>query len=213
MEAVLFGINLFIAYLIWSQVWRRTALDHYRDQLFDLRDEVREYFTERGLPLDHPIYIRLRVLLNGHLRYTEQLTLRSYLATTSAMTGYPEVARRLREEVEKQFETDDKELGYFVKRVRSRAVAILLGYMGETSFVLVLLSALVWPVAVLVRLFRWFAGAMSTNQGRLKAGVWTVFRLATLAGLAVAMPARAGWVDKAFDGNIVEEYSYQANLH
>jgi hypothetical protein len=206
MNVLLFGINLIVAYFVWDLIWKRTAIDHYRDKLFDLRDEVREHFLKHELALDGDVYRGLRDLLNAHIRYIEQLTFRRYVATTVAMHTHPELAQRLRDDVAKKTETDNAELASYVADVRQRSIQIMLGYMGETS----LFFLISYPIGLLlvIALMLW----RLIKNARAKIGFSTLFKIATVTGMAVAMPARAGLIDSQFDGTLVEEYSYQASL-
>lgn len=210
MEMLFFGVNLLVGYAMWRYMWRKTALDKYRDQLFDLRDEVKEFFIERKYGVDHHFYSELRGLINGHIRYTERLTLRLFIAQTAAMSAHPEFARTLKEQADNRFATEDVELAKFIKDVRTRSVAILTGHMAETSFGFLVLFPFMYCVVAIIKTFSSIKAFAIDHNEKLISGIRATLKFAPIAGFMFAIPARAGIVDKAFDADIVEEYSIQA---
>lgn len=211
MDAMLFGLNLLLIYAGWRWVWRKTALDMHRDELFDLRDEVKDYFNEHGLGTEHPIYEALRGLINAHIRYTEKLTFRLFMAESNVINTHPERIKKLKAEVNARFATNDPELKKFIEQTRARSIAILNAHMVESSFGFLLLTPLIFIVVSLIKLFL-FLKAIARNQNtqRIIANAKHALKLAPLAGLILAMPARAGIFHPCINSNIVEEYSYQA---
>lgn len=151
MEMMLFGFALILIIFTWSYVWQPTVLDSARDKLFDLRDNVvREYFVRSGLGLEHPIYVALRNLINGHLRHTESLTLFHF----GYMVFWAEVHREedelVRGRINTMFATDDPELAKLVKNVRDQSSMIMVDYMVESS-VVALVTAIIGLVWFVVR--------------------------------------------------------------
>lgn len=136
MELTLFGIGLILMIFTWPYIWRPTVLDSARDKLFDLRDnKVRQHFLQRGLGLDHPVYVALRNLLNGHLRHTESLTFFhfTYLAGWAESHRAEEVG--IRQKIDAMFATEDPDLQRLVKSVREQSSLIMIEYMVESSIV------------------------------------------------------------------------------
>jgi len=142
-NTLLFGINILLAMVIWKKMLRPSLLDRCRDQLFDLRDEVRSYFVDRSISLDTPIYHELRDLLNFHLRFTENMTLSTVIAFSAMLRADNDLNEKLEKEIARKFMTDDPALRKFVEDVRGRAVATLMSYM--------IFSSAFWlPTAVLL---------------------------------------------------------------
>jgi hypothetical protein len=210
MEAMFLGLNLLLGYAVWRFIWRKTSLDTHRDQLFDLRDEVKAFFTDHGYGLDHPLYNELRALLNGHIRYTEHLTLRLFVAQTVAMSAHPEIAQSLKEKINARLRTDDTNLAEFIDTARKKSVVILTAHMVETSFVFLMVMPFIYFALVIYKAFTFAMAVARNHNAKLLHGLRTAFRFAPIAGFMLAFPARAGIIDKSFDANIVEEYSYQA---
>lgn len=210
MELMLLGVNFLLGYAIWRYMWRKTALDKYRDRLFDLRDEVKLYFLSQGYSLDNKLYIELRALINGHIRYTEKLTLNLFLAETVAMSAHPEIAKSIRKEVNQKFVTDDPKLSTFINDVRARSISILTGHMAESSFGFIVFFPFMYLIAVLFKIFTMLKAFVKNHNAQIISGIRVAFKFAPIVGFMLAIPARAGLLDKTFDANIVEEYSFKS---
>lgn len=134
-ETALFGIALLVFMATWRWMARPTFLDNARDQLFDLRDDVlRPYFLQRPDGLKSQMYIELRKLINGHLRYTENASFLGFVVMIAWMSKNANAARELETMHESRFKTDDAELAEFAREIRANAAMIMLGYTITTSF-------------------------------------------------------------------------------
>lgn len=209
METMLLGLNMILLYVLWRFIWRKTALDRYRDVLFDLRDESKRFFIEHNYGLSHPLYIELRALLNGHIRYTEKLTMSVFISETVAMSAHPEVARELINKVNSRFATEDKILADHISNIRTRAIVTLAGHMGESSFSFLVTYPFVYIMIAVVKAVNY----ARQNNAKITSSLRCALKFAPVAGLMIAIPARAGIITPEFDVNIVEEYSYQAAQH
>ena len=69
------GLHVSSLILIWHFVAKRTVLDHTRDKLFDLRDQIRADHLANGWGLENDAYKNLRKMLNAYLRYTSSVRL------------------------------------------------------------------------------------------------------------------------------------------
>ncbi|MEW6219736.1 MAG: hypothetical protein AB1634_09430 [Thermodesulfobacteriota bacterium] len=146
-EAIFFGLNILLVLLLWKKMLRPSILDHFRDKLFDLREEVRDFYVQRGIPLDSKSYVELRRLINGHLRYSESMTMAGTLGFAALVNTRPVVVKQLQDEIEQRYSVDDADVAEFIRRTRGKATDILFGYM--------LLSAAPWllvltPIAVIL---------------------------------------------------------------
>lgn len=72
MGEIQFALSLLVFLAAWT-FWVKTSLDDCRDQLFDLREEIRAYFQDRD-QLSSALYADTRNLLNAMIRYTEQVS-------------------------------------------------------------------------------------------------------------------------------------------
>lgn len=126
---------------IWEKVLKPSILDHYRDKLFDLREEVREYYLAQGIPLSHDTYVQLRNLINSHLRFTEEMSLIKVAFFAYRIEKNKGLKKYLQRSIENNFTTNNRELSLFIKSTRKKAVDILLEYMVFSSpIVIILLS-------------------------------------------------------------------------
>lgn len=137
MQMFLLGLGLLLFVSVWHYALRRSILDHYRDQLFDLRDELRETYLLRGWDLNSPLYARLRRLTNGYLRSTEAFSLIPFLYLEIRIRANPSLFSAMRTGLEQQLDVEDEALKGFVVDYRRRAFDIMLRYMINGSLLMV----------------------------------------------------------------------------
>lgn len=138
-NTIFFGINIVLFMLVWKYMLRPSILDHYRDKLFDLREEVRSYYLSRDLSFNEKTYISLRDLLNSHLRFTEKMSLTKISYFSSKIDRNNELSKHIKDEINAKFETNDEHLASFIKVTRTKSIKILLNYMILSSPILILL--------------------------------------------------------------------------
>ncbi len=147
-----FGILLLMS--MWSKILKPSMLDSTRDQLFDLRDQqVRPWF-QKNLSLEHPAYNDLRRLINGHLRYTEDLTFLRFVLHLHILNQHPESLAELKKR-NKNFESGDESLRDFVLQIRMQAFQIMIAHAIKTSM-LGWVCVMIGLVIVLPRLLKKF---------------------------------------------------------
>jgi hypothetical protein len=129
-------------------------LDHTRDKLFDLRDEVRRVHLERGWSIDTDLYGNLRSMINAYLRYTENYSVWQVVAlrvelSRQAQSGLREhlVAR-----INANFKAGTQDQQKYVADVRRRAGNALTDFAVYNSGLLLLLTILITPY-FLIRTF------------------------------------------------------------
>tara|TARA_R100001460_G_scaffold81912_1_gene122851 strand:+ start:352 stop:1005 length:654 start_codon:yes stop_codon:yes gene_type:complete len=132
-EAIQFGIALAGFLITWNVMVKKTVLDARRDQLFELRDDVRSYFVERAISLDSKEYKQLRDLINGYLRYTEDLSFSAFIAFGGKLSASPKLEKHLASKLNSAFKTKDTELDEFIKNSRRRASEVASNYVVEKS--------------------------------------------------------------------------------
>ncbi len=191
MESVLLGIGIIVTMLGWRYVWRPTTLDEARDRLFDLRESVRDEFLRRGLPLDHPLHMALRSLLNGHLRHTESASFSILIAFHVAVIDQPEVRAALKEHVEKRFGCTDPQLAELAKQTREQAALIMLGYVIETSVLALALVAVGLAIVAAQRIVRAGARLFDGGHAQIWPRVFSKAAILTGALLATLQPVHA----------------------
>jgi hypothetical protein len=124
---------------------RKTLLDHFRDQLFDLREDLRSYFVSNGLGLDHPMYRSGRDLLNNHIRFTECYSLLGYAFYIRGLRNSPTLMEHFRREFLQRLSCKDPLVTTKLNHIRGKATVVLMHYMFFTSTVGVLLFVAIFP--------------------------------------------------------------------
>lgn len=206
MENLVLGAGFFLLYAAWKFMWKRSVLDSRRDQLFDLRDIVRDRFLGIENGLSSPVYKSLRDLLNTHISYTERLTFARFVATTIGISSSPDAMKRMRDEVDSMFKVDDSELQRFITEIREEANFIMISYMVETSMFMLfttLIGVLIFEARQLIR---------SLSNLTKVTFAQPAFKFAAIAAAIISIPARAGLMDNEFNSSIIEEYSYQSQV-
>lgn len=152
METILLGFGIIFMVAGWHFVWMPTVLDSSRDKLFDLRDQtVRDYFVQKGIPLDNNIYQELRTLINGHLRHTESLTFFGFMSMLVWTAKNDEISSEIRERIEKRFDSGNAELKVLAEKTREQAARIMIEFMIESS-ILAMSLVLIGMIAILIQL-------------------------------------------------------------
>lgn len=225
MEQFLFGLGLLAGYWAW-QAWQRTALDVCRDRLFDIRDEARRYFISRNIPLDDKVYVALRDLLNGHIRYAKKMTFPRFISMTFAMFKHQDVMLNMRAEIDFRLQTSDADLADYIVSVRKLSSEAMVKYIGETSAFIIFCVIICLPIYGLVKGIgltvltlreqnRIMVDSVSAGCLVMYKSLITVFRPIplTLVGIVMAFPARAGMPNADINSaEMLEEYSYEASL-
>lgn len=145
MELTVLGINVLLVMAVWRFMLRKTILDHFRDKLFDLRSELRSTFIANGWDLGSPAYKKLRDLLNGYLRYTEDMALSRTIFFTAVVKEDKDLQKLIHERNKSVFSTANAEQQEFIEYVRRKALTVSLEYSTYSSGFLLLLAVLTVP--------------------------------------------------------------------
>jgi hypothetical protein len=174
-NTALFGIDLILIYIGWTYFLKPSILDHFRDQLFDLRDDVRQWYIDNNIPLSDSTYINLRDLLNSHLRFTETKSLVKVAMFFSKLKRNPKLDEWLNQQVEAKFSTRNTKIRNFVNESRSKAVNILVLYMIYSSPTMMLICFFIGIKSMLSDIKKFcknafksdlIAGVISKKQGK-----------------------------------------------
>lgn len=203
-NVIFFGINVILLIVVWNFMLKKSILDHYRDQLFDLREEVREFFIKNEIPLDSPAYKNLRDLFNAHLRFTEKITFMRFIFLEVKIQENKELQLFLKAEIEKQFDTTNPKLKEFIPQIRGKAKLILLNHMVNSSGLMWLLAFIVSPGVILWNLIRMINLAIRTSFGALTDGVVYSLNRAIKFVFTINAPVR-----KAVKQDLLEECSFR----
>lgn len=151
-NVILFGLNIIITILLWRFVIKPSILDYFRDKLFDQRERIRDYYINNKIGLDDKTYISLRDLINGHLRFTEEMSFTQVIHFSYKIERNEELKLYLRTHTGKSFYTDDVELKKFIENSRVISSRILFNYMILSSPILLILLGIIslWYVPYLI---------------------------------------------------------------
>lgn len=154
MEHFLLGVGLIALQWLWTFVFKATMLDHARDKLFDLRDNLRQSFIEKGWDISSDAYRHLRDLCNGYLRYTEDFAVWRSATLSSVLTGRESEWKNIERSVfEEKFAGATPEQREFVKSFRRSASDVVFIYASLSSRLLVLLLIPVLPILLIGKCF------------------------------------------------------------
>lgn len=133
--------------LVAWRCWRLTFIDHSRDNLFALRDNVRDWFLETGRGLEHPMYRELRDYINHYLRFMQhnRFTGLIYVYRRTDLA----LIRQLSERIDQRFSTTDAELVKKIAAVRTSVWHTCLTYMVATSFLFLGLTIAITPLIIM----------------------------------------------------------------
>lgn len=147
MTLTLLGINVLIFMAVWHFMVKKTLLDHTRDKLFDLRDEIRSVHLARGWTIDGDVYGNLRDMLNAYLMYTEAYSVWKVVVVRTEISKAANAGLRdhLAARIESRFKTSSVEQRQYIANVRSRAANALIEYSVYSSGLLLLASMLMTP--------------------------------------------------------------------
>ena len=82
---------------------RPSIQDAFKDQLFDVRDNLRYHFAERG-QIGTPAYEELRDTLNGYIRFVEVANFALTYRFALKLNKEPKVAERYFGELDRRFD-------------------------------------------------------------------------------------------------------------
>jgi hypothetical protein len=221
MEMFLLGMGLLYGVFVW-RAWKKTALDECRDKLFDIRDDAREYFLSRGIPLDDHVYMAFRSLVNAQIKYAKRLTFPAFMSMTLAKNHHPKIMADIKREIDQRLHTDDADLNAYINKARKAAAESLIQYLGETSAFILFVVAISWPFVVIGKFRRLVTGWVEYQNRLMVAGarafasvllqsISALFLITPIAGYLIAIPARAGIVGRGMTGaTMLEEYAYES---
>jgi hypothetical protein len=189
-ETTLLGLGILVLMATWRWMARPTYLDEARDLLFDLRDEkVRPFFLKHHQGLHHPQYVALRTLINGHLRYTESISLLGFVTMVVWMSRNSDSARVIQNRHEAAFETTDSQVHAFCDEARREATWIMLGYAIKTSLVG---RVVLFFITLKHRAATCLSALKGIVLGRIPFAAVTAASVATMTGIAAHMVPGVG---------------------
>lgn len=132
-ELILTGAGIIVLLTYVPYIWQKTFLEHYRDALLELRDNLRgSYFSDDNkLDLEH--YKNLRTLFNNHLNLIKTLKLPQVHKMGVLFDRNPTLITFIKAELEEQYKSDVPEVQQEIDRCRMLATNIIFKYLIITS--------------------------------------------------------------------------------
>lgn len=205
MELVIAAVSVLMLLAVWRLMLRKTILDHHRDALFDLRDGLRDTFVKNNWDLGSPLYIRLRSLLNGYLRYTEDYSYMQFNYVENQLKNNPDMLAAMKARFDNSFVSTIEGQEQVIAELRRSGVKIMMSYMIMSSGPLVFLAAICFPIVAFCEAFRMI------NRG-FWSGLRSIFRrlgsFETSARI-IFEESVSQIAERLLVEDIVEEVSYQ----
>ncbi len=151
-NTIFFGINIILSILIWKLILKPSILDHFRDKLFDLREETRVYYIVNDIPVSDSSYKNLRGLLNNYLRFTESMSFVGIIFLAKKIYKNKELYEYITREVESKFKFQNEQLDIIAKKVRENSSGIVLNYIVFSSPILISLFISIIPIGIFLML-------------------------------------------------------------
>jgi hypothetical protein len=184
---------------------KKSVLDDHRDKLFDLRDELRTTFVERGWDMNAPIYKRLRDLINGYLRFTERYSFFEFTFLEHRVRNSGRLSTVMAKQLAREFKTVDRAQQEFVAEFRQKSVRVMMSYMIMGSGPLLLATLILTPVVAIASLVMYLMSLVHAS------GKTVVAKTDELGGVLLALlrVTVATVASKLLFEPFVEEYSYR----
>jgi hypothetical protein len=129
-----------LSIFVWG-IWQKALTEYTKNYLFDLRDDLRVWFLERGHGLDHPSYLATREMLNASLWHVSRASYLQYLIFRLTVKKYPIRIKEQPQILKERFFSPDPEINKYIESVRRRAAFAFGSYISLKSFTVLLLSA------------------------------------------------------------------------
>ena len=149
---ILTAFNFLLLLLVWNFFLKKTILDAHRDELFDLRCQLRKIFAEHNALSSHS-YAQTRSLINAQIALTENLSILQYVLWKKFTENDALKEKIVTHNIDLQDLKND-ELIAAVKRIRSDASFVCSSYMILSSLfltILVFITAFCMGVAWIVK--------------------------------------------------------------
>ncbi len=143
------GLNVLMLIVLWHFVAKRTVIDHARDKLFDLRDQIRTDYLTNGWGIEGDAYKNLRKMLNAYLRYTESYSIWKIVSLHNDLSRNPELREHIRKRVNSNFATDNEQQAQYIQSIRDQAFVVLAEFSICHSGLLIVLSLIMMPFVLL----------------------------------------------------------------
>jgi hypothetical protein len=148
MEVIKFILFIFLLMAAWNYVILPSNLDSSRDQLFDLRDELRAHFIEKGWDISLSKYGETRAAINGYLRFIDETSIWRLMFINSIIMNDRKSGAK---STSPKRRAGDRlgEIDLFVGAIRRRALKVVISHAVSSSFLLHVMAFLLVPIFVI----------------------------------------------------------------
>ena len=163
MNLLFLGIGMILLAALWNFLWRPVMRDFFRDNLFDLRDDLRKWCLKNNVSLDSSQYHATRDIINSYLFYIDTFSFLEDSIITNFLEGRSEIREVIFSEIRNQLKSDNPQLNKYIQNTRERARLLVKGYMILRSFPLTIYAVIV-SLVISGPLLVSFAFAVLTRQ-------------------------------------------------
>ena len=153
MEVIKFIFFAFLLIGAWSHIILPSYLDAARDQLFDLRDELREKFISNEWDISSNKHAETRTAINSYLRFTEEITFWKLFYIQYVIMN--EKSNWSNEEIapySRRISDQSDEVDVYIAKLKHRALHVVIGYAASTSFFLNIFAFAYFPIYALIKI-------------------------------------------------------------
>ncbi len=148
-EPFLLGFGIIVLIVAWRLIVRKDRFDSFRDNLFDLRESVRQHYIVNGYGLEHETYAQLRLLIS-QIRFLEQASFASLGIARYEYQHSKDLRECIDDLFKNRFKTDDKKLEAFIKNTRIQAHRQTTGYLIFSSLAMTTMLCVLIPIAIII---------------------------------------------------------------
>lgn len=157
-------IDLSLIIIVLSSIWylyfwlyKDYTIDYFRQDLFELRDEL--FYEAAGglIDFNHPAYCLLRRTMNGNIRFSHRMSILNLIILSIVLRGYSSKEERnsFENRMEKALAGLPEETKYKLAGYRKRLQKIYLNHLIRESpfafaFILLLLAITIIPFFLLL---------------------------------------------------------------
>jgi hypothetical protein len=160
-EQIMSLLGLIALWALWFYLLKPQRVDRFRQQLFDLRSDLFDLAADGVVPFDHPGYTKLRLLINGMIRFAHRASLGSLVVAAAQAKNAPSSALA---EWKKNVEGLPEDARTRLNSIHSRLSEAFVRHLVNGSAILFICSLLRVAELLLKAIFLIITGHRSLSQ-------------------------------------------------
>ena len=128
-DLIILYFTIIIGFFVWTKIWKRAILEFFIDELFDLRDGLKNQFKANKITKETMIYENLRLLLNRHINYIHELSYLDLKRAEQLFRKRKDIRKYMNNYVNSLFKSENEKLNEISQEVREKADRILTIYI------------------------------------------------------------------------------------